>query len=85
MLFHHPDHQYIFTDGSKDNNKTVCAAVLHETIYKKALPMKSSIFNAEVCAIDLTLNIFSTDKHNKFIIFSDSLSVLISLKNKRLD
>ena len=27
ILLHHPNHQYIFTDGSKDNNKTACAAV----------------------------------------------------------
>ena len=26
------DHQYIFTDGSKDNNKTACATVLNKTI-----------------------------------------------------
>ena len=36
ILLHHPDHQYIFTDGSKDINKTVCAAVLNKTIHKKA-------------------------------------------------
>ena len=82
ILLHHPDHQYIFTDGSKNDNKTACATVLNKTIHKKALPMKSSIFTAEVCAIDLALNIISRNKHNKFIIFSDSLSVLTSLKNK---
>ena len=47
--------------------------------------MKSSIFTAEVCAIDLALNIMSKNKHNKFIIFSDSLSVLTSLRNKKLE
>ena len=73
ILIHHPDRQYIFTDGSKDNSKS---------IQKKALPMKSSHFTAEVCAIDLALNIISRDKHNKLIIFSDSLSVLTSPKNK---
>ena len=46
--------------------------------------MKSSIFTAEVCAIDLALNIISRDKHNKFIIFSDLLSLLTSLRNKKL-
>ena len=46
--------------------------------------MKSSILTAEVCAIDLALNI-SRDKHNKFIIFSYSLSVLTSLRNKKLE
>ena len=44
--------------------------------------MESSIFTAEVCTIDLALNIISRDKHNKFIIFSDSLT---SLENKKLE
>ena len=56
-----------------------------KTIHKKALPMKSSIFTAEVCAIVLSLNIISRDKYHKFIIFSDSLSVLTSLKNKKVE
>ena len=55
--------------------------VLNKIIHKKALLMESSIFIAEVCAIDLALNIISSDKHNKFIIFS----VLTSLKNKKLE
>ena len=85
ILLYHPDHQYIFTDGAKDSNKTACAAVLNKTILKKALLMKTSIFNAEVCTIDFALNIISGNKHNKFIIFSDSLSVLTSLRNKKLE
>ena len=47
--------------------------------------MESSIFTAEICAIDLALNIISRDKHNKFIIFSDLLSVLTLLENKKLE
>ena len=85
ILLHHPDHQYIFTDGSKDNNKTACAAVLNKTILKKGLPKESSIFTAEICAIDLALDIISKNKYSKYIIFSDSLSVLTSLKNKILE
>ena len=34
--------------------------------------------------LTLPLNIVSRDKHNKSITFSDSLSVLTSLKNKKL-
>ena len=71
--------------GSKDNNKTTRAAVLIKTIHKKAPPMKSSIFTAEVCAIDVALNIISRDKHHKFFIISESLSVLISLRKKKLE
>ena len=69
----------------KDHSRTVCAAVLNKIIHKKALPMESSIFTAEICAIDLALNIISRDEHNQFIIFSDSLSVLTSLENKMLE
>ena len=47
--------------------------------------MVSSIFTAEACAIDLALDIISKKKHEKFIIFSDSLSVLLSLNNKKLE
>ena len=85
IFLHHPDHQCIFTDDSKDNNKTACATVLNKTIHKKVFPMKSSIFTAEVFAIGLALNIISRDKHNKFIRFSNSLSVLTSVKNKKLE
>ena len=44
---------------------------------------KSSIFTAEAHAIGLALNIISKSKHKNFIIFSDSLSVLLSLRNKK--
>ena len=41
------------------------------------IPEDSSIFTAEAKAIDLALDFISTrDANNKFIIFSDSLSVL---------
>ena len=79
ILQHHPDHLYVFTGGSKANNKTACAAVKEKTVHKKDLPMESSIFPAEARAIDLALNIISKSKYKKFIIFSDSLSVLLSL------
>ena len=91
IVLHHPDHQYIFTDGSKDSNKTACDAVLNKIIHKKALPMKSSIFTAEVRDIDLALNIISKDKHKKTlsykkcIVLSNSVSVLTSLRNKKLE
>ena len=81
----YPEHLHVLTDGSKNHSRTVCATVLNKIIHKKALPVESSIFTADICAIYLTLNIISMDKHNKFIIFSDSLSVLTSLENKKLE
>ena len=85
ILQQHPNYLRIYTDGSKDNNRTACAAVLNKIIKTKSLPMESSIFTAEACAIDLALDIISKEKHKKFIIFSDSLSVLLSLNNKKLE
>ena len=82
ILQHHPDHRYVFTGGSKDNDKTACAAVLDKTIIKKALPTKSAIFTAEARPIDLALDIISKSKHEKFIIFSVSFSVWLPLRNK---
>ena len=49
---------------------------------KKAVPTKSSIFTAEARTIDLAIDIISKSKQKKFIIFSDSLSVVQSLRNK---
>ena len=55
------------------------------TIIKKALLMESTIFTAEVHAIDIALNIISEGKHKKFIIFLDLFSFLLSLSNKKLN
>ena len=74
ILLYHPNHLYIFTDGSKDNNKTACAAIIN-----KNNSQESSIFTAEAHAIDLALNIISKSKHKKFI-FSDSLCLTIIKK-----
>ena len=83
ILQHHPDHLYVFTDRSKDNGRAACAAVLNKTVLR-AFPWKSFlIFTVEALAIDLALNIILKGKHKKFIIFSDSLSVLLLLRNKK--
>ena len=83
ILQHHSDHLYIFTDGSKENNKTACAAVLNKTILRAFHWKSFLIFTAEARARDVDLNIILKSKHKKFIIFSDSLSVLLSLRNKK--
>ena len=85
ILLDNPEHLHVFTDGLKDHSRTACAVVLNEIIHKKALPMESSIFTAEICAIDLALNIISKSKGKKFLLFSDSLSVLTSLSNNKFE
>ena len=48
------------------------------------IPDELSIFTAEAKAVDLALDFIRTcDTYNKFIIFSDSLSVLKAMNHTR--
>ena len=49
-------HEEIYTDGSKDAEKVTSAAILDGELYPLRLPDNSSIFSAELNAIDLALN-----------------------------
>ena len=80
-----PNYLHIYTDGSKDNNGTGCVAVLNIKTMKQSLPKEASIFTAKICALNLALKIISNNKAKKFIIYSDSISVLHSIKNQKLD
>ena len=80
-----PNYLHIYTDGSKDNYGTGCGAVLNNKTMKQSLPKEASIFTAEICAINLQLKIISNNKTKKFIIYSDSISVLHFIKNQKLD
>jgi hypothetical protein len=48
------------------------------------LPDNASIFTAEAEAIDLALSYIEQHTHDTFVKFSDSLSVLISIKIKKI-
>ena len=52
---------------------------------KQRLPSNASIFIAEATAIDLALDTITESGDDHFIIFSDSLSVLLSLHNRKMD
>ena len=75
----------IYTDGSKDGNSVAAAAVYGTKVKKCRLPNKSSIFSAEVKAIDLALDLVEQSDSTRFIIFSDSLSSLQALHNQKLE
>ena len=76
------DYQHIYTDGSKVEDKVGCAYILGRLHEKIRLPDGSSIFTAESKAIDMALDyIMNNSLENKFVIFSDSLSVLKSLNH----
>ena len=75
----------IYTDGSKEGNSVADASVYGQRSLKCRLPNNSSIFSAEVKAIDLALNLAEHSNSNRFIIFSDSLSTLQALSNRQLE
>ena len=76
------EYQHIYTDGSKDGEKVGCAFLYGNHFSSLRIPDGSSVFTAEAKAIDLSLDfIDSCFLHDKFLIFSDSLSVLKALNH----
>ena len=75
--FHDPqsyysDHEHIYTDGSKDEEKETCAAAKYDDCKEMRISDGSSVFNAEAKAIDLALNFVNTCTYtDKSVIFSD--------------
>ena len=71
------NYQQVYTDGSKEDSKVGYAVISENHSNMQLIPDDSSIFTAEAKAVDLALDFIRTcDTNNKFIIFSDSLSVL---------
>ena len=71
-----------YTDGSKEDSKVGCAVLSDNHSNIQRIPDDSSIFTAEAKAVDLALDFMSTcDANYKFIIFSDSLSVLKAMNH----
>ena len=82
MQSRYKNHQQIYTDGSKEDSKVGCAVLSDNHSNMQRIPDDSSIFTAEAKAVDLALDFISTcDANNKFIIFSDSLSVLKAMNH----
>ena len=82
MQSRYKNYQQIYTDGSKEDSKVGCAVISDNHSNMQRLPDDSSVFTAEAKAIDLALDFISTcDANNKFIIFSDSLSVLKAMNH----
>ena len=75
----------IYTDGSKDNDRVGRGLVINNLSIKQRLTSNASIFTAKATAIDLALDTITESDDDHFIIFSDSLSVLLSLHNRKID
>ena len=81
----YPDFQHIYTDGSKDGPNVASACVSRNYTRKCRLPDNASIFTAEIQAINMALDYIKDANLSKVLIFSDSLSVLQSINNCKLD
>ena len=76
-------HEEIFTDGSKDWEKVASPAILDVELYQFRLPNNSSIFSAELKAIDLALSHIEQDAYWRCIIYTDSLSAMQALEDEK--
>ena len=74
-------HLSIYTDGSKQDEKVACSIIRSNFTDSIRLPDNSSISTAEAKAIDIALYHIGDQSKKQFIIYSDSLSVLKSLKD----
>ena len=79
------DHQFLYTDGSKDDHKVGCAVVSNFNIVKRRLPGQASIYTAELCAIQLALDFVNNSNEDKYIICVDSLSCLQAIEQQHID
>ena len=82
LQLNYADYQHIYKDRSKDKERVGCAVLRENDHQTMRIPDGSSIFTAEAKAIDLALDLVdSCNSYDKFIIFSDSFSVLQALNH----
>ena len=77
-------HQFLNTDGSKDDHKVGCA-VSNFNIVKRRLPGQASIYTAELRAIQLALDLVNNSNKDKYVICVDSLSCLQAIGHQHID
>ena len=79
----------VYTDGSKTEESVGCAAVIYESEKTNKrllrLPDGSSVYTAEVNALNMAMKGIEKSNDKKFIILSDSLSALQALKGRNID
>ena len=64
--------------------KVGCAAIFQSKELSECLLNESSIYSAEVTTIGLVMNIITNHKSSKFVIYSDSKSILFALQYKNI-
>ena len=79
------DHQFIYTDGSKEGDRVGCAVVCGRQCVMERLPDVASIYTAELRAIYLALHHGISSTGDKLIICVDSLSCLQAIENLEIE
>jgi len=75
----------LYTDRCVIGDQVGSATICGTTTKTVRLPNGVSIFRAELYAISMALNIIYRKKESKFIMFSDSMSSLQTLKGFKLE
>ena len=81
----YPDYYFIYTDGSKANEKVACAFSCKNGKITFRLPDNSSLFTAEAKAVERALQFIKINPiRKKYFICTDSLSLIQSIENGNL-
>ena len=79
------DHQFLFTDGSKDGHRVGCAVVSGGRFHRERLPDSASVYTAELRAIHLAIQYALQSRRDKFVVCVDSMSCLQAIENRTID
>jgi hypothetical protein len=82
LIEHLNDFHEIYTDASKNDEGVGIAIVKNNLQTSFKLPPTCSIYTAEAVAILMAVKFVYKNENQKYIILKDSLSSLISIKNK---
>jgi ribonuclease HI len=76
---------FIYSDGSKDQERVGSASVLGSLTKKVRLPDHASIFSAELHAIILSLEFVYASEKSNFVVCTDSLSSLQAIEGAKFE
>ena len=79
------DHQFIYTDGSKNGNRVGCAIVSGRQYLMVRLPDAASIYTAELHAICVAMEYILGTDNDSFMICVDSMSCLQAIESLNVD
>ncbi|GBN39671.1 hypothetical protein AVEN_257309-1 [Araneus ventricosus] len=74
-------YQPVFTDGSKSLNHVGCAFFTNGHIISYKLHSLTSVFSSEIMAVYFALKYIDVHEIRKFILYTDSMSLLESLRS----